>query len=37
MTGWLWGYMGGNVSLSEVIAAETEVRADGNGIAIFQL
>ena len=37
MTGCLGGYMGGNGGLSEVIAAETEVHADGEGGAMVKL
>ena len=35
--GCLGGYTGGNGSLSEVIAAETEVRADGEGGTMVKL
>ena len=37
MMGCLGSYTGGNGSLSEVIAAKTEMLADGNGIIIVQL
>ena len=36
-TGCLGGYTGGNGGLSEVIAAEMEVRADGEGGAMMKL